>query len=104
VNTSPASSTAPRNGAATAEEEKRQQGRRRLSPRRRPLGSQGLCRHTDGRRKRVSIYGDTEREALNELNKLRDHQRRGIPVATTTLTVVPYMTYWLSAELFRLIS
>jgi hypothetical protein len=58
----------------------------------------------DGRRKRVSIYGDTEREALNELNKLRDHQRRGIPVATTTLTVVQYMTYWLSAELFRLIS
>jgi hypothetical protein len=49
----------------------------------------------DGRRKRVSIYGDTEREALNELNKLRDHQRRGIPVATTTLTVAQYTTYWL---------
>lgn len=49
----------------------------------------------DGRRKRVSVYGDTEREALDELNKLRDQQRRGIPVATTTLTVADYMTYWL---------
>jgi integrase len=49
----------------------------------------------DGRRKRVSVYGDTEREVLDELNKLRDQQRRGIPVATTTLTVAEYMTYWL---------
>ena len=49
----------------------------------------------DGRRKRISVYGDTEREALNELNKLRDQQRRGIPVATTTLTVAEYMSYWL---------
>jgi hypothetical protein len=49
----------------------------------------------DGRRKRVSVYGDTEREALDELNKLRDQQRRGVPVATTTLTVADYMSYWL---------
>ncbi|MEU0497517.1 hypothetical protein [Mycobacterium sp. NPDC006124] len=49
----------------------------------------------DGRRRRVSVYGDTEREALDELNKLRDQQRRGIPVATTTLTVAEYMVYWL---------
>ena len=49
----------------------------------------------DGRRKRVSVYGDTEREALDELNRLRDQQRRGIPVATTTLTVADYMSYWL---------
>ena len=49
-----------------------------------------------GRRKRVSVYGDTERQALNELNKLRDQQRRGIPVATTTLTVAQYMSYWLA--------
>ena len=41
----------------------------------------------DGRRKRVGVYADTEREALNELNKLRDQRHRGIPVATTTLTV-----------------
>jgi integrase len=49
----------------------------------------------DGRRKRISVYGDTERKVLDELNKIRDHQRRGIPVATTTLTVAEYMTYWL---------
>jgi hypothetical protein len=49
----------------------------------------------DGKRKRISVYGDTERDALDELNKLRDQQRRGIPVATTTLTVEDYMSYWL---------
>jgi hypothetical protein len=49
----------------------------------------------DGRRKRVSVYGDTEREALAELNKLRDQKRRGVAVATTTLTVADYMSYWL---------
>lgn len=49
----------------------------------------------DGRRKRVSVYGDTERAALDELNKLRDQQRRGVPVATTTLSVAEYMSYWL---------
>ena len=49
----------------------------------------------DGRRKRISVYVTSEREALNELNKLRDQQRRGIPIATTTLTVADYMAYWL---------
>ena len=34
-------------------------------------------------------------KALNELNKLRDQQRRGIPIAITTLTVAEYMAYWL---------
>ncbi len=49
----------------------------------------------DGRRKRVSVYGDSERDVLDELNKLRDQRRRGIPVATTTLSVAEYMSYWL---------
>lgn len=49
----------------------------------------------DGRRKRISVYGGTEREVIDELSKLRDQQRRGIPVATTTMTVAEYMTYWL---------
>jgi hypothetical protein len=49
----------------------------------------------DGRRKRISVYGDSERAALDELGKVRDQQRRGIPIATTTLTVAGYMTYWL---------
>lgn len=48
----------------------------------------------DGRRKRISVYGDSERAVLDELNKLRDQRRRGVPV-TTTLTVAEYMTYWL---------
>ena len=49
----------------------------------------------DGRRKRISVYGKSEREALDELNKLRDQHRRGIPITTTTLTVADYMAYWL---------
>lgn len=49
----------------------------------------------DGRRKRISVYGASERAALNELGKVLDQQRRGIPTATTTLTVAEYMTYWL---------
>ncbi len=49
----------------------------------------------DGRRKRITIYASNEREALDELNDLRDKQRRGIPIATTTLTVADYMAYWL---------
>ena len=50
---------------------------------------------SDGRRKRISVYGDSKRAALDELGKVRDQQRRGIPVATTTLTVGEYMKYWL---------
>lgn len=49
----------------------------------------------DGRRKRISVYGDTERAALDGLGKVLDQQRRGIPTATTTLTVAEYMNYWL---------
>ena len=36
-----------------------------------------------------------ERDALDELGKVLDQQRRGIPIATTTLTVAEYMKYWL---------
>ncbi|HTY30480.1 site-specific integrase [Mycobacterium sp.] len=49
----------------------------------------------DGRRKRISVYVKTEREALDELNKLRDQHRRGIPITTTTWTLADYMSYWL---------
>ena len=49
----------------------------------------------DGRRKRISVYGDSQRDALDELGKVLDQQRRGIPIATTTLTVAEYMKYWL---------
>lgn len=50
----------------------------------------------DGRRKRISVYGDSERATLDELGQVLDQQRRGIPIATTTLTVADYMTYWLA--------
>lgn len=49
----------------------------------------------DGRRKRISVYGDTQQETLNELTRILDQQRRGIPVVTTTMEVAEYMTYWL---------
>lgn len=49
----------------------------------------------DGRRRRISVYGRTERAALDELGKILEQQRRGIPTATTTFTVADYMTYWL---------
>ena len=49
----------------------------------------------DGRRKRISVYGDTQQETLNELTRMLDQQRRGIPVVTTTMTVADYMNYWL---------
>lgn len=49
----------------------------------------------DGRRRRISVYGKTERAALDELAKILDQQRRGIPTATTTLSVAEYMYYWL---------
>jgi hypothetical protein len=48
----------------------------------------------DGRRKRVSVYADSEQAALNQLNRLRDQRPRGIPVATTTVTVAEHMSYW----------
>ncbi len=41
----------------------------------------------DGRRKRINVYGDSQRDALDELGKILDQQRRGIPIATATLTV-----------------
>lgn len=50
----------------------------------------------EGQRKRISLYANSERDALDELNRLRDQKRRGIPVATTTLSVADHMTYWLA--------
>jgi hypothetical protein len=41
----------------------------------------------DGRRKGSAFYGDSKRDALDELGKILDQQRRGIPIATATSTV-----------------
>ncbi|MFC5288895.1 tyrosine-type recombinase/integrase [Actinokineospora guangxiensis] len=49
----------------------------------------------DGGRKRVSVYGKSWDDCHDELIKLQDQERRGIPAVTTTMTVGEYMTYWL---------
>ncbi|WP_338765896.1 site-specific integrase [Nocardia vulneris] len=50
----------------------------------------------DGGRKRVSVYGATWEEADAERTRLKELQRKGIPVDVTTMTVRQYMTYWLA--------
>ena len=57
--------------------------------------AKALVETPDGRRKRISVYCKTQREALDELNAIREHLRRGTPVTTTTMTVAEYMAYWL---------
>lgn len=49
----------------------------------------------DGRRKRISVYGATWDEADAERTRVKEQQRKGIPVESTTLTVAQYMQYWL---------
>lgn len=49
----------------------------------------------DGRRKRISVYGATWEEADAERTRVKDQQRKGIPVESTTSTVAQYMRYWL---------
>ncbi|MFE7744206.1 tyrosine-type recombinase/integrase [Nocardia sp. NPDC057455] len=49
----------------------------------------------EGKRKRISVYGATWEEADAERTRLKELQRRGIPVDVTTMTVAQYMRYWL---------
>uniref|UniRef100_UPI001FDEFCF5 N-terminal phage integrase SAM-like domain-containing protein n=1 Tax=Nocardia paucivorans TaxID=114259 RepID=UPI001FDEFCF5 len=80
------------------------------SPRRRknPNGSGNISARDDGRyelklfvtaadgtRKRISVYGDTWEEADAERTRLKEMERRGIPVEVTTMTVAEYLRYWL---------
>lgn len=44
--------------------------------------AKALIELPDGRHKRISVYGDTQREALDALTEIREQQRRGIPVAS----------------------
>ena len=41
----------------------------------------------DGRRKRISVYGSCWEDADTERTRLKDLQRKGIPVDSTTSTV-----------------
>ncbi|MBV9639843.1 MAG: hypothetical protein JO330_09860 [Mycobacteriaceae bacterium] len=50
----------------------------------------------DGRRKRISVYGATWEAADAERTRVKDQQRKGLPVESTTCTVGQYMLYWLS--------
>jgi integrase len=50
----------------------------------------------DGRRKRISVYGSTWEEADAERTRVKELQRKAIPVESTTTTVADYMQYWLS--------
>lgn len=49
----------------------------------------------EGTRKRVSVYGKTWDECHDELTRLKDQERQGLPAITTTMTVAEYMRYWL---------
>ena len=77
--------------------------------RRNPNGSGNICKRKDGRyelkvfvdtpdgrRKRISVYGSTWEDADAERTRLKDLQRKGIPIDSTTSTVEQYMQYWLT--------
>lgn len=49
----------------------------------------------DGTRKRVSVYGATWEEADAERTRLKELQRKGVPVDVTTATVAQYLWQWL---------
>ncbi|QFZ16202.1 tyrosine-type recombinase/integrase [Saccharothrix syringae] len=57
--------------------------------------AQVFVRTPDGQWKRKSVYGKTWEECNNKKVELQDANRRGIPVATTKLTVADYFAYWL---------
>ena len=76
---------------------------------RNPNGSGHICKRKDGRyelkvfidtpgggRKRISVYGSTWEDADAERTRLKDLQRKGIPVDSSTATVEQYMQYWLT--------
>lgn len=50
----------------------------------------------EGLRKRVSVYGRTWDACHDEVVKLQDQARRGLPTATNSLTVGAYLEYWLN--------
>ncbi|PPJ07765.1 site-specific integrase [Nocardia nova] len=48
----------------------------------------------DGTRKRVSVYGATWEEADAERTRLKELQRKGVPVDITTVSVGAYLDHW----------
>ena len=50
----------------------------------------------DGRRRRKTVYGQTEREVLQKLSTLRTAHDRGIDLLAPSLTVGQWLDVWLS--------
>ncbi|MGY2060799.1 tyrosine-type recombinase/integrase, partial [Nocardia gipuzkoensis] len=48
-----------------------------------------------GTRRRISVYGATWDEADAERTRLKELQRKGMPVDVTTMTVAQYLRHWL---------
>jgi integrase len=76
--------------------------------RRNPNGSGSISQRKDGRyelkifvttpeghRKRISIYRDTWDEADAERTRIKELERRDVPIEVTTMTVAQYLHYWL---------
>ncbi|MEV6738550.1 tyrosine-type recombinase/integrase [Streptomyces sp. NPDC051104] len=56
----------------------------------------GYVLTTDGRRKRVRVYGSTRREAADKLTEKMAASNSGHPVATGSDTLGDYLAYWLN--------
>ncbi|GAB3654741.1 site-specific integrase [Actinocorallia lasiicapitis] len=57
----------------------------------------GYLTTTDGRSRRVRVYGNTRKEAMDKLIGKIAASRKGLPVATDpTVTVAAYITAWLT--------
>ena len=50
----------------------------------------------EGRRRRKTVYGQTEREVLQKLSTLRTAHDRGIDLLAPSLTVGQWLDAWLS--------
>jgi hypothetical protein len=50
----------------------------------------------NGRRRRKTVYGQTEREALQKLSTLQTAHDRGIDLLAPALTVGQWLDVWLS--------
>ena len=51
--------------------------------------------HADGKRKRVTVYGTTEREVLGKLREVVKAKERGQDFTTRRRTVAEWLTEWL---------
>jgi hypothetical protein len=62
-------------------------------------GQLDLGADCNGRRRRRTLYGRTQREVLDKLRDLRRKQAAGLPVDGTRLTVATHLAEWVSVTL-----